>query len=270
MTTATTSAPALTWSHSRDETFGACLRRYYHRYYGGLDGWRADAPAHARHTYRLTQLTSLDQVLGISIHTRAREIAAAVVRGRPRPGYSVLLDRTRADLNRICRNSKNLVAFARDPKRHPVLLSVYYGRGLGQETVDRIRTKAEVCLRNLVDCSVWSALEGCSPESVHVLDTPGAFEFEGTLVWAIPDLVYSRPGRPHSVVDWKTGRPDPLGAFQQLRLYGCFLRDGLGLAGRDGYEGQVVELAAGRAWTIEIAEGDLHEAEARCGRASTG
>jgi len=258
---------SFSWSYSRDELLRACRRRYYHRYHSAREGWRPDAPAGARHAYRLAQLTTLDQVLGISLHARARELAASVLAGGVQPGYDALLERTRADLNRVCRASRDLAAFVRDPRREPVLLSVYYGRGLPPGTVERIRAKAEACLRCLVASPIWEELARCTPSQVHVLENPGTFEVDGIPVWAVPDLVFTPAGRRPVIVDWKSGRVDPVRAGEQLSLYGCFVRDGLALPPADGgYEGWIVGLAEGEDWSYDLSLDDLRGAEQRIRR----
>lgn len=256
--------PTLTWSHSRDEILSECKRRYFYRYYGAWGGWRSDASASARQAYRLTQLTTLDQVLGVSVHTRAREICAAVVHRRPRPALSLLQQRTRDDLNRICRNSRDMRAFLRNPKRHPVLLSAYYDRGLGAETIERIRDKAERCLRHLDASPAWDSLAGCRPDQIQVFDEPGHFAMEETLVWAAPDLAYTGQDGRTVVLDWKTGRVDAGTALAQLCLYACFLRESQATeTSSAGWVGQLVQLSTGEIWSADLSDAELAAAEGR-------
>ncbi|HLL46278.1 MAG TPA: hypothetical protein VK399_06200 [Longimicrobiaceae bacterium] len=106
---------SFSWSYSRDELLRAYRRRYYHRYHSAREEWRRDAPAGARHAHRIAQVTTLDQVLRISLRARARELAASVLARGVQPGYDALLERTRADLNRVCRASRDFAAFVRYP-----------------------------------------------------------------------------------------------------------------------------------------------------------
>ena len=46
----------LTWSKSRAETFGWCLRKYWWNYYGSWGGWKADSPKETREAYVLKSL----------------------------------------------------------------------------------------------------------------------------------------------------------------------------------------------------------------------
>lgn len=252
----------LTWSHTRDETFQACRRKYYYRYYAAAGGWKARAPEAVRHAYCLTRLTTFDQALGIAIHSRAREVAAAVLHDGSVPPLSVLEERTRAELNRLYRDSKDIPAFMRDPARHPVLLSTYYGRGVSPETLERTRERMSRCLAHLVESPIWSALAACRPESVWLASTAGTFTLERTTVWAAPDLVYREPGGRPVIVDWKTGRVAPSRVLPQLRIYARFVRDTLDLpVPPDGYLGQAVDLQYGEVWPFTLTAADISEGE---------
>lgn len=254
----------LSWSHTRDEVFRECRRKYFYRYYGGTGGWSARAPETVRQVYRLTQLTSLDQALGSAIHSRAREIASAVLQERPLPHLATLIERTRAELNQLVRRSRNLPAFLRGPSEHPVLLSSYYGRGLSDETVARIRGKMERCLMHLLESPIWSVLAGRPADSVWFSDSRGTFQVEETTVWAAPDLVYLDPGGRPVVVDWKTGRVARDTALAQLGIYAWFVSDTLALPlPEDGYAGQAVELQSGDVWAFTLGRAEIQAAEQR-------
>jgi hypothetical protein len=252
------------WSHTRDLLLRTCARRYYYRYHLANGGWRAGAPPEVRRAYVLAQLTTLDLVLGTAIHTRAREVATAIVTRRPRPTAELLLARTRAALNRVWKASRDLAAFHRDPRCHPVLLDVYYGREVDPESIERVRTKMKRCLAALVDCPVWTVLEGCTPAEVWIIDAPVQITVDGVLVWIVPDLVYARAGKRTVVLDWKTGRVDEATVLDQLCLGALAVRDALAVpAGRDGYQGLVVELTTGEVHSTDLSEDDLASAEER-------
>ncbi|HEX8271539.1 MAG TPA: PD-(D/E)XK nuclease family protein [Longimicrobiaceae bacterium] len=252
------------WSHTRDEIFRDCARKYYYRYYGGAGGWSLRAPEMTRRIYRLTQLTSFDQALGIAIHARAREIAAAVLQGAPLPSLALLEERTRAELNRLYLGSKDLTAFRRDPGAHPVLLSVYYGRGVAERTLQRIRVKMKACLVHLLESPIWVALGRCHPASVWLTDAPGAFIFEEISIWATPDLVFAGTDGCPTIVDWKTGRVVGEKALAQLGIYARFVKDSLAqpLPAR-GFIGKVADLQHGETWEFALTELEIAAADHR-------
>lgn len=255
---------AFSWSHSRDLLLQACARRYYYRYYLAQDGWRADAPPERRHAYALTQLLTLDLVLGAAIHARAREIATAIITRRNRPALNELRERTRAELNRVCVRSRTPATFLHDPKQFPILLDVYYGRGTSPSTVERVRAKMERCLSHLATSPVWTELERCHPGEVRVIDQPALFPLDGTPVWAAPDLVFTPPDDRPVIVDWKTGSVDVAAAIAQLSLYAHFVRQALSLPHEPhGYEGRIVELGSGEAWSVDLTVQAIADAQAR-------
>jgi hypothetical protein len=210
-------------------------------------------------------LQTLDLVLGTAIHARAREIARAITGGHERPPLDKLRERTRAELNAVCLRSRDLGAFLRDPKSHPVLQSAYYGFGVSKHTAARVRAKMERCLASLVTSSVWDDLATCPRAAVRIIDAPALFDTDATSVWVVPDLIYTpRSGRT-TIVDWKTGNADGA-AVHQLSLYAWFVRDVLALPmGPAGYEGRVVELGSGTEWYVDLTDEAITEARERLG-----
>ena len=144
--------PTMSWSHSRARLLEEdCARRYYWQYYGSHGGWDAEAPDETRLAYRLKQLSALDMALGQEIHTRAQEIAEAI-RGREEPpSLDRLIERTRNELNRVWRASKDPSAFARAPKRQPMLLERYYGLSVSNDRLAVSPGQARECVTNLAD-----------------------------------------------------------------------------------------------------------------------
>lgn len=249
------------WSHTRDQTFQACPRRYFYRYRLAPGAWRRDAAPEAQRAFLLSQLTTWDLVLGNEIHARARELAHALVKRKPKPTAPVLRDRTRAALNRLYQTSKSPERFFRDPAGFPLLLSTFYDRDIGSAAVERVRTKMTRCLAELVDSPVWGELAQCAPADVRVIDQAVCWSEENLTVWAAPDLVYLDPSARPVILDWKTGRADRGGTCDQLYLYAWYVRDVLKLPVEPfGFEGRVVELASGNTWSVDFQQTDIEQA----------
>lgn len=254
----------LQWSHTRDEIFRDCARKYYYRYYGSAGGWSTRAPQATQSIYRLTRLTTFDQALGTAVHSRAREVAAAILEHAPLPSLALLEERTRADLNKLYLDSRDLPAFRRDPGAHPVLLSVYYGRGLGERTLQRIRDKMKACLEHLLESPIWFGLSTCRKDSVWLTESPGMFTFEESSVWAAPDLVFTGADERPTIVDWKTGRVVREKALEQLGIYARFVRDTLAQpVPTRGYLGRVAELQYGETWDFTLTAAEIAAADTR-------
>src|ERR671927_294507 len=63
-----------TWSKSRHEKFGECLRAYYYQYYGSWGGWEAAPGSRERELYVLKKLSSRWQWAGSVVHGAIRDM----------------------------------------------------------------------------------------------------------------------------------------------------------------------------------------------------
>lgn len=250
------------WSHTRESILRACPRRYYYQYYESSGGASARAPAAARQAYRLKHLTTLDLVLGSAVHACAVRIARAVAARRARPSLEVLRDQVREALNRVWKSSRDRAAFLRDPRRHPMLLPIYYNRGVGPKSVERIQTKLTICLDNLFECPLWTFLERHASAVLHVTESPVRFQVGEIPAWAAPDLVFWTARHAPVVVEWKTGLRDPVGVEQQLAVYALFVRDQMGPPLSKADSGVVINLASGELRRVPLTDTALATATA--------
>jgi len=257
--------PPFSWSRTRERELGICARRYYWQYYGYWYGWderRGDEEASL--AYRLKKLTGLHRELGSSIHARAHEIAIRVAQGIERPAREELLRRTRSELNGIWLDSRDLEAFRRDPKGHPILRSFYYGERVDSARIERVSTKMRRCLEALHGHEIWDGVAEGELEVVLLEDPHGrpdpAFEIDGVPVYANLDMLLRRVGDGRLVVvDWKTGRPRESDE-EQLALYGLFVRQEYG---ERACRGRLEYLAGPESRSVEIGPERLREAEER-------
>jgi hypothetical protein len=72
----------LTWSHSRQNTFNACKRKYYYQHYGSWGGWDVGAPREIRQAYCLKNIDGIDAYLGNLVHKHISEICVDVSKSR--------------------------------------------------------------------------------------------------------------------------------------------------------------------------------------------
>jgi hypothetical protein len=258
--------PELSWSNRRAETLLDCEQAYFLRYYAAHNGWEQGAAADAREAWVLGKLTSLPQAVGMAVHRRAAECAAAIVAGRPVPDEADLLERSRAELNALYVSSRNRGAFLSNPKRSPMLLEAYYRGACSPEELERARTKLRVCTARLAQSDVWKDLR-CALAAggeVLVIDSLETFKLDGVPIYAAPDLAYreSEHGR-FVIVDWKTGGAWD-GAVDAIGGYALLVRDRFGWSLVDGAcQGRVVCLGTGEDHRFALDAGDLLEAERR-------
>lgn len=212
--------PELSWSVTRQRLLERCPRAYYFHYYQAWGGWRADAPAVAREAYRLKRLTTLDQLLGLEIDARGRELEKAARAGEPLPSAAELEDRTLTALRAVWRASAHgRAAFLANP-RGVTMLRVHYFDEDAQAEVDRLKRKVGPCLRGLLAAAHWPRLRECGAQGCVPIPDFAAFPLDGVQVFAAPDLAYAHAGCVRAV-DWKSGREDTTNELQvllQLRL----------------------------------------------------
>lgn len=253
--------PSFTWSLSISKLLEACARRYFYQRYGSWNGWDESGSAEARRAYQLKQLTSLDLAFGSAIHRRATELAHIAEDGREPPALAALVRRTRHELGRIYKRSRE--DFLADPKRNPMLQNVYYWGRPDSAAVDRVRRKIESCLPNLLDVELWNGIRDRTLQIAHVEEVDGRFvppelEVDGVGVFARPDLVVRRQADDRiAIVEWKTGAPRDSDILQ-LQVYAVWALDRLDVQG--GCEGRVVYLQDGSSIVRDIHESDVDRA----------
>jgi hypothetical protein len=259
--------PELGWSLKRQRALDSCARLYYHLVYGSWNGWRAGQDEPSWRSYRLKHLVSVEQVVGIEVHERAREVVRSILQRGERPTHSVLYERCWATLARL--RDADVRAFLLRPKEHPLLQGIYYGWDRDWDAAFQAAgALLDRCLRELLASPLLDELARCTPG--HVL-LPEPFDRVPFLVdgrpaslWAAPDVAHLRPGGRHvlEITDWKTGSAD--GAEDQLAVYAVFLRSRWRIPFAEGrFVGRVVSLRDGTEIRHEITRADLVSAAAR-------
>jgi hypothetical protein len=253
----------ISWSHTRHRTFIECGRRYYWRYLVP-GGWAPDAPPLAREVHLLKNLTSLYGVLGITLHNIARDCTLRLKKGEAILSSDAILNRTRAELNRVCLSSEDRGGFLRFPSSHPMLQDVWLFGERNPETDRRVRERLHTCTANLAGHAIWPELQACDPASIIAADSLSKFELGGITVYAAPDLVYSPQAGNIVIGDWKTGGSSTDDHMPQLAAYALWVRDSLGLEWTPGqWQGRIMDLLGGEDLWYDIREEDLDAAARR-------
>jgi len=219
--------PEWSWSHSRRQTFQECPRMYFWQYYGSHNGWEDSASELARKAYRLKQLGSLPLEIGNAIHSAAAFAIQSARSSGGIPSLDTLHTKTRNDLNRAYQESQDRDAWARRPRYRKMLHEFYYGTGLSDRAIEEARQRLSTCLANLLACQ--SFREGIAAPHVEVreverLDT---FDFHGTPIYGVPDMLYRLGDDTWIVTDWKTGQENV--HWNQLGVYALYVQQRYGV-----------------------------------------
>ncbi len=207
--------PEWSWSLSRHRTFKKCLRKYYYQYYKSHNGWEWDAPEENKKVYRLKKLQSIDSILGNSIHHLLHQI---IHDGFPL-NRSVLDKKIKKTLNDAVRSSQNIPAWEVNPSNHTMLKEVYYNDQLSERKIEKIKYKKEQILNYLLNTDIIGNIKDSYYIKSFDTSTFENFDFKGTKVYAIPDLIYKKmKDKKPNIIDWKTGKQKN-SEIDQLKLY---------------------------------------------------
>lgn len=258
--------PPLAWSLARQAVFDRCKRRYLHRYYSGWGGWSPEAPTLVRLAYALGKLTTLPLALGAAVHEAARDLATALLAGRPLPTLGEVRGRIRAALNDVVRSSRDVEAFLLQPRLHPMLQEVYYGGGLTAEAVSRTAERLDLCSESLIGSPLWVELAAIPRKSILLVDSLEIHRLDGMPVYAAPDLVYLSGPDTATIVDFKTGNAREDEVLAQLALYALALRVKMGGAAPPAWRGRAILLESGGELVCNLTTADLDSAATRARR----
>ena len=216
------------WSFSRANTFEECQKRYWYTYYGAWEGWpktpydsRPGIDPLASHLYMLKNMQSIPTFVGTVVHNTIEQF---------------LKKKVRFEKEALLRHGKNAfekgLKEARDgswrisPKKHTNLFELYYGAGLGDDTLEQARQKITVSLENWYDSSVVQSLLFHKAASIRSVEELSFFQLENTFkIIVVIDLALAwqtKDGKETVILfDWKTGKETEK-TEKQLYLYALF------------------------------------------------
>lgn len=185
---------ALAWSYTRHRLLQTCERAVFWHYVGcrgaGLDNGDPDAGR----AWALRHLTDLPQLLGEVVHTAARTVFDATVRGVAPPRLDDLLLGARLTLNQVWRASQpdQIDRFWRWPGAHTALREIALRGGLRDSEIAVAGARLRTCLAALVDAPLLEDLAACPREAITLPEAaPVRFApVPNSLAWAVVDLIY--------------------------------------------------------------------------------
>lgn len=250
--------PEWSWSHSRDQLFRECPRRYFYHYYGSHNGWLRDADEEPRVTYRLKQMANLYLIFGDALHQVA-EMHIRQWQGKNHLfSYQELFGRVRNMMNQAVLESKNVEQWWEAPKKRKMLVEMYYYNQLPAKVVGAIKDRMDTCLTHLLDSE--SLQEIITDPRVEILEMEklNTIFVRGEKVYVKLDVLYKLGDR-YIIVDWKTGQEDE-SIEEQLYLYAYYLTREMGIP-LEQIEIRTEYLLAGICKKTYVTEANLEEIE---------
>ena len=216
-------ANEFSWSHSRHESFQACLKRYYFAYYASWGGWEEAAPARVRELYRLKRLSTRAQWAGHHAHL-AIEFLLKNARRDPSGALAASAASHQLELMRREFRDSRAGAYQLDPVHIQGLFEHEYQIAVPAEewkaTVDRVA----LAIRNFLASDLWREIQTLPDDAFLAVERRAHFLLDGLKVHAVPDLVLRRNGK-IVVYDWKTGASAPAEHRTQLGIYALLATD---------------------------------------------
>ena len=201
--------PQLGWSATRSATFGSCLRRYFFQYYG-----RFDEELPPERILQLRRLSSVPMTVGEAVH----EVAAALLRRLLQSSEPI--DRERFERH-VIQTISALLARSE-------LMEVHYGDRPAPGS-DELLEPVMACLEQLLASERYRWLvEVLAGDPRYLIEPPGYGEarLQGMKIYAKVDCLIEAEGE-MLILDWKSGRQDPIRHRRQLLAYAAWAEDHL-------------------------------------------
>lgn len=214
--------PELTWSTSRLNVLNKCEREYYYNYYGSHNGFSELASNETREIYKLKKLTNKNSLAGTIIHNKAKDFINLITAN---PDYTITPGFLERHINAAIYNFRNdcIRSNTHNSAWQPnitgfnMLQEYYYGQKINKIQGEEIRGILNRCICNI---ALSYTFEDINLNKLNVLINGDSnftnFDFKGTKVFAILDLLYINSDGKYVVVDWKTGSEDEKHRNQML------------------------------------------------------
>ena len=206
--------PELTWSTSRLNVLNKCEREYYYNYYGSHNGFSELASHETREIYKLNKLTNKNSLAGTIIHNKAKDFINLVTTNS---NYTITPSFLERHINIAIYNFRNdcIKSNSYNCNWNPkikgfnMLQEYYYGDKISKFEGEEIKGLLNKCICNIV---LSYTFEDIISNNLNILINGDgnftSFDFKGTKVFAILDLLYINSDGKYVIVDWKTGNED--------------------------------------------------------------
>ncbi|MHB8543657.1 MAG: RecB family exonuclease [Leptospirales bacterium] len=215
------------YSPSQGSMFQTCQRQYWFSRYGSWGGWEKDASPITREIYRLKKLTNRYLWTGNRVHETIQEILSLFRTGQPfdpSEMRSRLLEQFRQEFRQSRAHPRKTLA----PKNKVVLIEHEDSElHVSDEEWKKLVERALTALDGFFVSEAFRLIRELGPASIlrndDILESiPASVEGYEFPVYVTIDVALKTPTGV-TILDWKTGKPDPSGGHdQQLGLYALF------------------------------------------------
>ncbi len=217
------------WSHSRQETFRECLKRYYYHYYAYWGGWNADADPLVRKLYVLRKLKNRYLWAGSAVHDAVAGVLEKIRAGLTAPSGEEVAEAALEQMRQDFRGSRDGLYLER-PGRVVGLFEHHYKESIADE---EWRSFADMVRRSILGFANGPFMEQVRALSANdwlTLEELLTFQIDGAKVYVKMDLAHRASDGGAVIVDWKTGRRRPKPEGLQLGCYALYATEAWGVS----------------------------------------
>lgn len=211
--------PERSWSISKLNTFHQCKRKYYYSTYAHWRGWEYSSSELAKTAYRLNKLQNIHTISGIYIHSSIKSMLKSEIL-TPQEMYKEITRKIKDTCKQSLRSRNEWI---KKPNKSIMLQEYYYDGKLEEVLIEEIKERIWNSCNNIFRS--WSFRE-ITEEKVELIeieeDSFNSFEFNGTKIYALLDVLYKFENE-YVIVDWKTGNPDDEEHRLQMLVYTLYI-----------------------------------------------
>jgi hypothetical protein len=201
----------LGWSSSRNDVFTSCKRKYFYTYYAKYDQEQSLEKINS-----LKKLTSVALEIGNITHDIIRDILFRLQKS----DASIHIQKLEAYIEKLTHDYCNSKQF----------FEVYYGQ-LNSVPIDKIQDTTSKSINNFIESQRYEWIRTRSNESKAnwIIEPIGFGETRINDLKAYCKVDFLLPdGDKSYILDWKTGKKDPIKHKKQLLGYSLFAQNNLG------------------------------------------
>ena len=206
------------WSHTRQETFSLCLRRYYYAFYGAWGGWFDNAPPHVRIAYILKRLQHRrDWISDRIVYALADLLHLAPCDPAELPAAAERVAQRKLEVLRTEFSQSRAGLYRENPAHTMAFFEHYYGIPVTPEEWRDTVNRLPLALALFAGSDLGRRLCALPREDIVNINRPVAVVIDGLNVRAHPHLCIAEGGGLR-IFHWETDPKVPLASLRRRLL----------------------------------------------------